>query len=187
VAQLEAWVLKTSDCCISTYYANGGGSWKTKMGCGKEIIKKKYLQKKNIHNVSKNISDSPIWHDLLKVKKFYLMDRQVQTKKGDKTRFWEDSWLMDDPLWNVVPDLYEICDEKGIMVLEMQRKSWQTDFRRWLQDENFKKLNDIYNMVQGYTIMWMCTILGHIWNIYGKVKSLKKLKFLCGFCKTIFC
>lgn len=57
------------------------------MGCGKEIIKKKYLQKKNIHNVSKNISDSPIWHDLLKVKKFYLMDRQVQTKKGDKSRF----------------------------------------------------------------------------------------------------
>jgi hypothetical protein len=29
---------------------------------------------------------------------------------------------METPLCNAIPDLYEICEEKGIMVQEIQRK-----------------------------------------------------------------
>lgn len=45
--------------------------WKLKneKGVWQDIIRKKYLQKKNIHDVSHTPSVSPIWHDLIKVKK----------------------------------------------------------------------------------------------------------------------
>lgn len=88
-----------------------------------DIIKKKYLHKKNINNVIGNVFDSPIWHDILKVKDFYLMGRQVRIKNGDKTRFWEDKWLSDIPLCNVAPNLYEICEDRGIFVMEAHKKN----------------------------------------------------------------
>jgi hypothetical protein len=56
-------------------------------GISQDIIKKKYMQKKSIHDVSSNASDSPIWHDILRVKNYYLMDTHVKIKSGDKTRF----------------------------------------------------------------------------------------------------
>lgn len=60
---------------------------KNENGTWQEIIKKKYLQKKNIHNVSKNIGDSPIWHDLLQVKKIIPWADKCILKKERKLDF----------------------------------------------------------------------------------------------------
>jgi hypothetical protein len=37
-------------------------------GLWQEIVMKKYLHEKNIHYVSHNVGDSPVWHDLVKIK-----------------------------------------------------------------------------------------------------------------------
>jgi hypothetical protein len=50
---------------------------------------------------------------------------------------------MDLPLCSVVPNLYEICENKDIFVMEAHKKNWQLDFRRWLQGENAKMWNEI--------------------------------------------
>jgi hypothetical protein len=37
----------------------------------------------------------------------------VHIKNSDKTRLWEDSWLMDIPLNIDVPGLYEIYEKRN--------------------------------------------------------------------------
>jgi hypothetical protein len=35
---------------------------------------------------------------MLKVREYYMQGRHIFTQSGDKTRFWEDSWLLETPL-----------------------------------------------------------------------------------------
>lgn len=81
-------------------------------GLWQEIVKFKYLRKKNIHNVVHQLNDSPTWHGLLKVKDIYLQGRGVEIKKGDKTRLWQDPWLYREPLAKIAPTLFTICTSK---------------------------------------------------------------------------
>ena len=81
---------------------------------------KKYLHEKNIHYVSHNVGDSPVWHDLVKIKQFYMRGRQVAFKYVDKTRFQEDCWVNNQPLCDTAPDLYVICEDKEIMVMKVK-------------------------------------------------------------------
>jgi len=50
------------------------------------------MQNKSIHDVKHRLNDSPIWHDLLKVKDIYLQGRGITINNGEKTRFWLDPW-----------------------------------------------------------------------------------------------
>jgi hypothetical protein len=83
------------------------------------------MHTKNVHKVSFSADDYHVWHDLLKVKNLYLMCRQVITKSGDKTRFWEDCWLDNQPLCRINPELYDICDCKDIMVKDVMEANVQ--------------------------------------------------------------
>lgn len=64
------------------------------------------------------------------------------------------------------------------MVQEIQRKGWQINLWRWLQDENLKKWNDICISAQRYTlaqeahdqIKWKCVCGG------GGCKNSSRLK-----------
>jgi hypothetical protein len=72
----------------------------------------------------------------MKIRAFYLKGRQITTKCGDKSRFWLDSWVNERPLCTIDPELYEICDDKFILVKDARIKNWQLSFRRWLNNEN---------------------------------------------------
>jgi hypothetical protein len=56
----------------------------------------------------------------------------VKTISGDKTRFWEDSWIMEKHVCVNDLDLYEICDNKEIFMNQAHVKNYQMNFRRWL-------------------------------------------------------
>lgn len=75
-----------------------------------------------------------MWHDLIKVKHFYLRGRQIAIKNGGKTRFWSDPWLYDISLKELNPILFELCENKLISVAQYLRGENIT-FRRWLYDE----------------------------------------------------
>lgn len=81
-----------------------------------------------------------MWYDLLKVKDLYLLNRMIVTKKGDKTRFWLDPWLHSDPLCKVNPILFELCENKHVMVAQAVADQ-NISFRRWL----FPELRDDWN------------------------------------------
>lgn len=80
-------------------------------------------------------------YDLLKINKYYLMGRKVKTLSKDKTRFWEDSWM-----YEISPELYEICDNKEIFVNQVRVKNWQMHFRRWLYMDLRLKWENIHKM-----------------------------------------
>jgi hypothetical protein len=77
---------------------------------------KKYFDVNDIQNIKVKNSDSSVWKNLMKVKSFYLRGRQVITKFGDKTRFWLDDWLNEGHLCVSEPNLFEICEDKNILV-----------------------------------------------------------------------
>jgi hypothetical protein len=79
-----------------------------------------YLQGKNIHNVSHKAGDSPIWHDLVKIKQIYMRGREVVFNSRNKARLWKDCWVNNQPLCAIAPDLYDICEDKEIMVMKVK-------------------------------------------------------------------
>lgn len=103
-------------------------------GLRQKIVKHKYLRKYSIHDVKHRLDDSPMWYDLLKVKNIYLQGRGVILGKGDKTRFWLDPWAYDKPLDDMFPILFELCENKTILVLQAL-EGGQISFRRWLFPE----------------------------------------------------
>jgi hypothetical protein len=97
------------------------------------IITQKYFRGKNIYNIKTKNSDSPAWKGLMKVKTNYLKSRQVVTNSGDKSRFWHKSQISVVPLYIYDPELYNIYENKDILVKEAREMEWQLPFRRWLE------------------------------------------------------
>lgn len=80
------------------------------------------------------LNDSPIWYDLLKIKNIYLQGRGLSIGNGNLTRFWLDKWLYDKPLNEICPVLFELCENKNIIVAKALEGN-QITFRRWLHSE----------------------------------------------------
>lgn len=78
----------------------------------------------------------------MKVKE-YIEGGQIHTRSGDKTSFWEDPWLCEMPLAISDLELYDICNDKDIHVMEIREKNDQLDFRRWLCEDGRASWNKI--------------------------------------------
>ena len=63
--------------------------WKleTKSGLWQDLVEKKYLKGNPISMVKHKADDSPIWADLLKIRKVYLRWRVIQTANGKRILF----------------------------------------------------------------------------------------------------
>jgi hypothetical protein len=126
-------------------------------------VNNKYVHGNSILNIGPKVSDSPVWSDMLKVREYYIQGRQVITRSGDKTRFWEDSWLFETPLAMSKPNLYDMCNDKNILVRDVIEKNAQLDFRRWLRDGDRRNWDKILEKLQVFEfqelsdgIRWKC-------------------------------
>lgn len=77
-----------------------------------------------------------------------MQGRHIITQSGDKTRFWEDSWLLKTPLAISEPYLFDICNDKKILMIDVIEKNAQLDFRRWFGDDDRKKWAEILEKIQ---------------------------------------
>ena len=87
-----------------------------------------YLKKGGISNVKHRQSDSPCWHDLIKIRDFYLAGRKMRICNGELTDFWHDAWCLDSPLKDRFPDLFDICQNQKITVADMAKKRVESLF-----------------------------------------------------------
>lgn len=62
---------------------------------------------------------------------YYLQGRQLVNNSGDKTKFWDDCWLYEEPLSTSMPDLYDICNDKDILVKVAHENGMNLYFRRF--------------------------------------------------------
>ena len=115
------------------------------------IVKKKYLQREAVSSVRHKMDDSPVWHDLLKIKHIYLRGRTFSVKNGRKTSLWTDTWISDKPLCILYPVLFDLCVNKNISVFNFLTINGQVQFSRWLPSLLFEQwievVNNIYNHV----------------------------------------
>ena len=108
--------------------------WKLKneKGLWQQIIQQKYLSHDLTSIVKGKNDDSPIWKDLLKVRPVYLKGRKIKTGRGDRTLFWLDPWLTQQPLCTLYPVLFDLCDMKKCTMLDFLTINGQLHFSRWL-------------------------------------------------------
>jgi hypothetical protein len=62
-------------------------------GMWRELLYKKYLNSKNLSQVSAKPTDSPFWKGLMNVKDEFFKRGSFVVGNGLTTRFWEDIWL----------------------------------------------------------------------------------------------
>ena len=111
--------------------------WKleNEKGLWQEIIRYKYLKKDTIHSVTHKLSDSSVWYDMLKVREIYLQGRTVGIRRGNLTRFWKDAWMYQQPICEIAPVLFELCDQKEVTVEQVRSGEVTFTFRRWLPQD----------------------------------------------------
>lgn len=76
-----------------------------------------------------------MWYDLLKIKKVYLQGRKLKVGNGSNTSLWKDSWLTEEPLMDLFPELFKLCDTPDISVRDAKLAPESITFSRWLVDE----------------------------------------------------
>jgi hypothetical protein len=75
--------------------------WKldNEKGLWQDIVRYKFLRNGSVCTVSHRQLDSPMWSDLLKIRDIYLQGRRMHGKNGQRTLFWKDRWMFDQPLF----------------------------------------------------------------------------------------
>jgi hypothetical protein len=131
-------------------------------------MNKKYIHRDNIMNVGPKTFDFHVWHDLSKIIMYYAIGRQVITRSGDKTRFWEDPWIDEIPLAMSEPDLYDVCNDKYLLVQTVRERDGQLDFRRWLSDDNKSNWDKIMDKFQAFEFQELGDCVSWKW---GKTKE----------------
>lgn len=60
------------------------------------------------------------------------LGRDIGIKNGCHTRFWKDNWLYQQPLCEIAPVLFALCDFKDVMVDQVRNGDIVITFRRRL-------------------------------------------------------
>ena len=81
-----------------------------------QILRSKYLQTKSLSQVTVRPTDSPFWKGLMKVKQSLFNRTKFIIGNGASTRFWEDTWLEEEPLAIQYPSLYRIVQRREVFV-----------------------------------------------------------------------
>jgi hypothetical protein len=120
---------------------------------------------------------------------------------GKSVSFWQDVWLEEKPLCIIYPVLFDLCLHRNCSVAEVAANEWVIGFKirlqlilrdQWYQltaKLNLASLSDendnaIWKWNASKSNMSMNSYLGRNLEAHikecGKLKSVKKLRFLCG-------
>ncbi|EMS49590.1 U-box domain-containing protein 4 [Triticum urartu] len=98
-----------------------------------QILRNKYPHAKILAQVTVRPSDSPFWKGLMRVKQLFFNKTRFIVGNGANTRFWEDTWLGDNPLALQYPTLYNIVQRREAYVATvLQSTLLNISFRRML-------------------------------------------------------
>jgi hypothetical protein len=112
-------------------------------GLWQQVVKAKYIRGGLVSTVRHKLTDSPVWTDLLKVKRLYLKGMKIETKNGKNTLFWKDPWLDDKPICTITPVVFDLCEDKDVTVYQFLVCGGQLKFTRWLPPILFEQWVEI--------------------------------------------
>jgi hypothetical protein len=93
------------------------GKWLFKLltedGVWQTLLRRKYLGSKTLSQMTWKPGDSHFWAGIMRTKNEFFKYGHFLIKDGSEIRFWEDSWLGDEPLMDQYPALYRIARNKS--------------------------------------------------------------------------
>jgi hypothetical protein len=102
-------------------------------GLWQQVLTKKYLRGRMLSQVAKKKGDSHFWAGLMEVKDLVLQRGRFRVHDGSQTRFWEDLWLVKEPLMVKYPSLYRNVRKKNLSVTQvLSTTPLNVSFRRAL-------------------------------------------------------
>jgi hypothetical protein len=102
-------------------------------GLWQQVLTKKYLRGRMLSQVAKKKGDSHFWAGLMEVKDLVLQRGRFRVHDGSQTRFWEDLWLVKEPLMVKYPSLYRNVRKKNLSVAQvLSTTPLNVSFRRAL-------------------------------------------------------
>ena len=169
------------------------------------LLRRKYLRFKSLTQVEHSPGDSHFWSGLMRVKPEFL--RWGKFKLGNRSliRFWEDTWLGNEPLKNQYSAMYNIVRKKSALVSSVLCSiPLNVSFRRSLVANNLlswhqlvARVMDIQLQDQSDSFVWSLqqdgvflvrsmyraitatNIIPHN-HIIWKLNCHLRLRFLCG-------
>jgi len=120
---------------------NEQGVWQT-------LLRRKYLRFKSLTQVEYSPGDSHFWSGLMRVKPEFLRWGKFKLGNGSLIRFWEDTWLGNEPLKNQYPALYNIVRKKSALVSSVLSSiPLNVSFRRSLVANNLLSWHQLVTRV----------------------------------------
>jgi hypothetical protein len=93
------------------------GKWLFKLlteeGVWQTLLRRKYIGSKALSHITWKPGDSHFWSGLMRTKNSFFRYGSFLIKDGSEIRFWEDSWLGNEPLMEQYPALYRIACYKS--------------------------------------------------------------------------
>jgi len=113
-------------------------------GLWHQLLRNKYIRDKTLGNCSKKPTDSHFWKGLMNVKTEFMRYGRFNLMDGTQTRFWEDTWLGNQPLSVRFPALFNIVRRKHDSVATVLSSiPLNVSFRRALVGNNLRSWNQI--------------------------------------------
>lgn len=131
-------------------------------GLWQDIVRAKYIRGIPVTCIKPRQNDSPIWSDLLQVRKFYTQGRKFKCNNGHAISFWKDCWLDDVLICETYPFLYELCSNADLSVKECSDLGWVISFKRNLPTVLHSEWYSLADKLNSYVMgsgkdepMWM--------------------------------
>ena len=81
-------------------------------GLWQQLLRNKYIRDKTLGNCLKKPTDSHFWKGLMNVKTEFMRYGRFNLMDGTQIKFWEDTWLGNQPLGVRFPALFNIVRRK---------------------------------------------------------------------------
>lgn len=114
---------------IKRCYESEGNPWRA-------MIDSKYVQSKpNLFSLGHNTQTSRFWKGIQSIIQTLKFGYRWKVEKGDKVRFWEDTWFGTSPLAVQFWPVYLICNEQNKCISEVSDgNTLKLSFRRIFND-----------------------------------------------------
>jgi hypothetical protein len=94
------------------------------------LLGNKYQRAKSLSQVTAKPNDSNFWRGVMHIKDDVLCKGTFEVKDGTNTRFWEDTWVGDQPLKVKYPNLYNIVRDPRNYIKSFGHKHSQYLFQK---------------------------------------------------------
>jgi len=82
----------------------------------------------------------------------FLQNLKVAIGNGEKTMFWEDKWIQNEPLMSLFPELYALSSQQNTTIASMgwyegSVWNWVLAWQRELTQEEFERVDELNGLI----------------------------------------